>query len=266
MKVLAPSFSLLLLSIGKICAFSSAISNLRSYSLLADSHAVMRGGNVRVCCNNRPANVRALKVIMNADSAEKSGIDDWITQSSIKAQQLENAKSLRVDMFTSEYASLKGQAGNVIDPSSLRGKSVALYFASASCDQCTEFTASLKAYYDAHMSQQGSGEPKLSVVFISSDATEPAALQHFHSMHPDWLMLDFSSDLRQELKRRYGVWAGAEAAAFGVSIAALRERRGGVPAVCVVDSDGALLEHLDAEALGTPALLGWVPRHQAWPH
>jgi hypothetical protein len=45
-----------------------------------------------------------------------------------------------------------------------------------------------------------------------------------------------------------------------------QERKGGVPALCVVDVDGALLEHLDAEALGTEALLGWVPRHQAWPH
>jgi hypothetical protein len=35
---------------------------------------------------------------------------------------------------------------------------------------------SLKAYYDG---QQGSDEPKLSIVFISSDATELEAMQHF---------------------------------------------------------------------------------------
>jgi len=57
----------------------------------------------------------------------------------------QKCKSMRMDMFTSEYASMKGQAGNLVNPSSLRGTSVALFFAFASCDQCTKFTASLKS-------------------------------------------------------------------------------------------------------------------------
>jgi hypothetical protein len=38
----------------------------------------------------------------------------------------QKCKSMRMDMFTSEYASMKGQAGNLVNPSSLRGTSVAL--------------------------------------------------------------------------------------------------------------------------------------------
>ena len=100
MKVLVAFPSLLLLSIGKAFAFSSGIGNLRSINSFEDSHALMRAGNIPVCWNNRPKNGRRHRVSMNVDSAEKDGIDDWITRSSIKAQQLENAPhALKMKIF-----------------------------------------------------------------------------------------------------------------------------------------------------------------------
>ena len=124
------------------------------------------------------------------------GIDDWITRSAIKAQQLEYAKNLQVDLFTSEYAELKNQVGSSVPPKSLRGTSVALYFAAANCDQCREFTHALSSFYDAHNKAKGD-DPSVNVIFVSCDSSEEEAKSHFDSMHPNWLMLDYGCQLRQ---------------------------------------------------------------------
>ena len=126
--------------------------------------------------------VRFLTIAMNsAQSAfdATDGIDDWITRSALKAQQLEHAKNLKVDVFTSEYAELRNQEGTVVRPSLMRGSSVALYFASAGCDQCKDFTTSLRAYFDAHNTHCGD-DPKMNVVFVSCDGTESEATSHFN--------------------------------------------------------------------------------------
>jgi hypothetical protein len=169
-------------------------------TLFINNFAVERFSSVRTPARSEcPLKCRkgsvAIKMAQSAFDAT-DGIDDWISSSSLKAQQLEKAKNLKVDFFTGEYAEIRNQDGKVVQPSSLRGSSVAMYFASAGCEQCKEFTGSLRKYFDAHNTACGD-DPKMNVIFVSCDEAESNAKSHFNSMHPNWLMLDYNCNLRQ---------------------------------------------------------------------
>ncbi|EKX50682.1 hypothetical protein GUITHDRAFT_66405, partial [Guillardia theta CCMP2712] len=96
---------------------------------------------------------------------------------------------------------------------------------------------------------------KISIIFVSSDFSEEDATTFFKNAHGDWLMLDYKSALRSELKRKFGVWAGKEASQFGTSIASFKSRRSGIPALAIVGLDGELVNFLNAELEGFEALM-----------
>mmetsp|Transcript_48887 Transcript_48887/g.41287 ORF Transcript_48887/g.41287 Transcript_48887/m.41287 type:complete len:87 (-) Transcript_48887:49-309(-) len=77
-------------------------------------------------------------------------------------------------------------------------------------------------------------------------------MTHFAS-HGDWLMLDYDSPLRNELKLKYQVWGGAETQFLKPS----GGRRSGIPGMVVVDASGKELAFLSTEGQGANALKGW---------
>lgn len=100
------------------------------------------------------------------------------------------------------------------------------------------------------------------VVFVSSDTSASACAEYMSAMHGDWLRVPFDDPLRQELKSRYGCFAGKEAADHPAV-----ERRCGIPAIVVVGEDGTEHALLDCEAeglalvnkLGSAVVEQWKP-------
>ena len=93
-------------------------------------------------------------------------------------------------------------------------------------EQCTNFTPKLKEWHAANAVCSKTGNRKAQIVFVSSDTDKQSALSHFSS-HGDWLMLDYDSPLRQELKLKYEVWGGAETQLLKPT----SKRRAGIPGV-----------------------------------
>eukprot|EP00960_Hanusia_phi_P044100 756469-Hanusia_phi.AAC.1 len=102
------------------------------------------------------------------------------------------------------------------------------------CPQCRSFDPELKKFYET---VNGGGEKRLHV--HAEESEEATAVTH-KSYHGDWLAgwrrerrgremmecvaVPFSSPIRNELKRKFGVCAGREQGAVGVST-----RRNGIP-------------------------------------
>ena len=80
----------------------------------------------------------------------------------------------------------------------------------------------------------------LEVIYVSSDRSAEQFQGYFGGeKHGDWLAVSFDeASFRDELKRKYGVCAGAEQAAVGVA-----ERKAGIPSFLVINpADGALIK------------------------
>jgi len=61
----------------------------------------------------------------------------------------------------------------------------------------TQFTGKLRVFFAAYSRL----DPGFQVIFISGDADEAAALDHFNNEHGDWLMRPFNSDVFRRLRR-----------------------------------------------------------------
>ena len=77
-------------------------------------------------------------------------------------------------------------------------------------------------------------EKVLEVVYVSSDRSSEQFASYLSSKHGDWLALAFDDPFKDELKRKYGVCAGAEQAAVGVE-----PRLAGIPTFIIIKSDGS---------------------------
>mmetsp|Transcript_30407 Transcript_30407/g.74496 ORF Transcript_30407/g.74496 Transcript_30407/m.74496 type:complete len:161 (-) Transcript_30407:275-757(-) len=121
--------------------------------------------------------------------------------------------------------------GDKVDASSLKGKLVALYFSAHWCPPCRQFTPTLKDVYE-----ETSDKHNFQVVFVSSDDSQEAMKGYMNEAHGDWLAVSYDSPLRNELKRKYGACAGKEQQEVKVE-----ERRSGIPALVVLQPDGAEL-------------------------
>mmetsp|Transcript_35874 Transcript_35874/g.97219 ORF Transcript_35874/g.97219 Transcript_35874/m.97219 type:complete len:152 (-) Transcript_35874:174-629(-) len=139
-------------------------------------------------------------------------------------------------------AKLVDSTGSVVDPASLKGQKVALYFAGNWCPMCRDFTPKLKERTDTE-------EKAAKIVFVSSDFTEEEFTQHRADMGSNWLAVAYGSEEQNALKRQFKLWGGKESGTFGT------DRRGGIPALVVVDPEtGAEKEFLDAEGKGAAIL------------
>ena len=151
-------------------------------------------------------------------------------------------------------AKLWDKHGKEVPVDSLKGSSVALYFAGMWCPMCTSFTPQLKTFFAQNAVCSDTGVQKAQIIFVSSDWDKNEAQRHFTSSHGDWLMLDYDSPLRDDLKRRYQVWGGAE---MEVARRATSIRRAGIPGMVVVDATGKELAFLATESRGAAALESW---------
>eukprot|EP00802_Teleaulax_amphioxeia_P023633 Tamp_24243.p2 GENE.Tamp_24243~~Tamp_24243.p2 ORF type:complete len:133 (-),score=41.74 Tamp_24243:222-620(-) len=127
---------------------------------------------------------------------------------------------------------------------------------------CTNFTPKLKDFYNNNKVCSKTGEQKATIVFISSDFDKNAAMAHFAS-HGDWLMLDYDSPVRNELKIKYQVWGGAETQALSALNTKSVNRRSGIPGMVVIDAAGHELAFLNTERQGPGALEGWAAKMDA---
>lgn len=138
----------------------------------------------------------------------------------------------------------------------LAGKIVALYFSAEWCPPCRQFTPKLAAAYE-----MANEDTKIfEVIFISSDDDAAAQADYMSKAHGDWLRIPFGSPLRNQLKQRYGCFAGKEQPLWPEV-----SRRSGIPSLVVVGADGEELE-FNAQPLvasqGPTAIVGWAAH--AW--
>lgn len=127
-------------------------------------------------------------------------------------------------------------------------KVLALYFAADWCPDCRAFQPTLNSFYEA----VGDG---LDVVFVGSDATAKDQLAHFQDKQGPWWMVPFEGNMRTELKRKFGVCAGAE-----VSDLTPITRKGGIPTLVIIRPDGEIVDFHAADKIkrnGMEAFVEW---------
>lgn len=125
--------------------------------------------------------------------------------------------------------SFENRQGQLIDAESrVKGRHVLLYFSASWCPPCRRFTPKLKEFYDA-ANRNGK---VVEVVFVSSDTDETEARSYLKEHHGDWCMVPFDSSYRMELKKRYGIWAGAEREVLGTE-----GKRSGIPTLILIDAE-----------------------------
>ena len=125
----------------------------------------------------------------------------------------------------------------------LAGKRVALYFSAGWCPMCTSFEPALKQFRQAC---EDSGKD-VELIYVPSDRSADDAQER--ALKLDMLQVPFKR--ADELKKQHRVWAGSEALKLGMG------RRSGVPALVVLDCEGAELAFVAAESQGVRALQAW---------
>lgn len=99
-----------------------------------------------------------------------------------------------------ESATLVNKAGKTVNPASLDGKMVGVYFAARSCPHCKEFTPELAMFYNNALKEGQAFE----IVFVSSDRDEATAKESLSEM--PWLMLSFRDrTTKDNLLGQFGV-------------------------------------------------------------
>jgi nucleoredoxin len=139
----------------------------------------------------------------------------------------------------------------------VQGRRVALYFAAGWCPMCREFEFMLPQYTKA---LQESAQP-IQFIYVSSDATLEFQLDRMSKLNMPLGVV--APTLVHSLKAHYGIWAGREAAAFVPTNTTTnttnttRQRRSGVPALIVLDTQGTELAFLNVEAETIAAMADW---------
>jgi nucleoredoxin len=143
----------------------------------------------------------------------------------------------------------------------VQGRRVALYFAAGWCPMCREFEFMLPQYTKA---LQESAQP-IQFIYVSSDATLEFQVDRMSKLNMPLGVV--TPTLVHSLKAHYGIWAGREAAAFVPPNTTTntttpimiqpRQRRSGVPALIVLDTQGTELAFLNVEAETIAAMADW---------
>lgn len=132
------------------------------------------------------------------------------------------------------------QAGERVDPATLDGKILCLYFSAHWCPPCRAFTPELAAFYTAATE---AGTP-LDIVFVSSDRDEASAKEYFAGM--PWKMLAYADrETKASLSTRFDVC--------------------GIPTLVVLDEKGQLLTDngRDLVSAGVP-IAAWRDKVAQW--
>ncbi|KAG7388748.1 hypothetical protein PHYBOEH_007701 [Phytophthora boehmeriae] len=134
---------------------------------------------------------------------------------------------------------------------------LALYFAADWCPDCRAFQPKLNEFY----SQVNASTQQLDVVFVSSDMTEETQQAHFSDKHGSWWMIPREAEIRNELRRKYGIRNGKDDAEVGVT-----HRNSGIPALVIVRPNGEVLDFQGVQQVendGGQALATWQTQAQA---
>jgi nucleoredoxin len=145
---------------------------------------------------------------------------------------------------------LKNAQGEAIQGETLGqdGKVLALYFAADWCPDCRAFQPALNDFYKA-------ARGDLDVVFVGSDASAKDQQAHLADKQGPWWMVPFEGETRTQLKRKFGVCAGAEMRALSPIT-----RKGGIPTLVVIRADGEVVDFHAADKVerdGIKALAKW---------
>lgn len=84
-------------------------------------------------------------------------------------------------------AKLEDASGNEVDPVSLKGKTVGLYFSAHWCPPCRAFTPSLVKFRDKH------AEEGFEIVFVSLDHSAGEKATYIREMKMNWLTVPGAS-------------------------------------------------------------------------
>ena len=79
-------------------------------------------------------------------------------------------------------------------------KLIILYFSANWCQACTEFTPTLRDFYD-YVSSRG-----VEIIFVSSDGSPEEMFRYMKNSHGNWYAVQYGSDLAKKLTQKYDVW------------------------------------------------------------
>lgn len=113
-------------------------------------------------------------------------------------------------------AELHDAEGNKVDPATLKGKTVALYFSAHWCPPCRAFTPSLVKFRDDH------ADKDFEIVFVSLDNSEGEKKTYIREMEMKWLTVPGARSKEAEsLAKRFQIR--------------------GIPALIVLAPDGSVV-------------------------
>jgi len=121
------------------------------------------------------------------------------------------------------FDSAKGSTD--VTEAELRGKKCVLYVSANWCPDCVQFAPFIKDWYDAHRDH-------VEIVFVSSDKSEQEMHDHMKERMGPWLNVKYNHPLREEIKKKYGVFAGKEQEKWPDT-----GRKAGIPGVVLIDME-----------------------------
>lgn len=124
-----------------------------------------------------------------------------------------------------------------INVSTLKGKTIGLYFSGHWCPPCRHFTPKLVDFYNK---LQETGKP-FEIVFVSADRDAKAMASYMKGSKMPWLAIPFGDPRIEKLNKKYQIK--------------------GVPALIVIDDHGHTLAYdarTDVVKLGDKALDKWL--------
>ncbi|OWZ22314.1 hypothetical protein PHMEG_0003006 [Phytophthora megakarya] len=93
---------------------------------------------------------------------------------------------------------------------------------------------------------------QLDVVFLSSDISEDDQLTNLSTKHGDWWMVPRDADIRNELRRKYGIRNGKDDAEVGGT-----QRNSGIPALVLIRPDGEVIDFQGVEQVESDGSRRW---------
>lgn len=118
------------------------------------------------------------------------------------------------EMFGNELTNAKGEK---VDPNTLKGKIVGLYFSAHWCPPCRQFTPQLVKFRN----EMVKNNKEFEIVFISSDRSEKDMFGYMTETKMQWLAVPFGSASASGIRNKYSV--------------------GGIPTLIIVGPDGSTI-------------------------
>mmetsp|Transcript_16388 Transcript_16388/g.25572 ORF Transcript_16388/g.25572 Transcript_16388/m.25572 type:complete len:163 (-) Transcript_16388:29-517(-) len=136
-----------------------------------------------------------------------------------------------------------------------------LYFASSWCPDCTPVTPALGRVYAAQ-SPSDEGIKELEIVYVSSDRSVEQMNDSMQKSHGPWQSIPYENvEERSSLKCHFGVCAGMEASALGLTNG---KRKFGIPTLIIIDCATDEILSMDGvgdvmkSSDGTGVIAGWI--------